>query len=71
MANASQETTLLHEEVKAEQKIFRVSLKENHRGRFVRITEETRNNHSTIIIPLSGLEDFKAALQKISQAATG
>lgn len=62
----SQETTLAREEVRVEQKTFRISLKENYRGLFIRITEETRNNHNTIIVPISGLEDFLAALKKVT-----
>jgi hypothetical protein len=57
-AKAPQEKTLRSEELSIERKSFVLSLKENHRGRFVRITEQTGANHSTIIIPTDGLDAF-------------
>lgn len=55
---APQEKTLRSEELAIERKSFVMALKENHRGQFVRITEQTGANHSTIIVPVDGLDAF-------------
>ncbi len=44
-----------------ERKTFVLTLKENLRGRFLRISEEVGGRRDTIIIPATGLE----ALQKL------
>lgn len=53
-----QEKTLRSAELTIERKSFILALKENHRGQFVRVVEQTGANHSTIIIPLEGLDAF-------------
>lgn len=55
---APQEQVLRSEELTIERKSFFLALKENHRGRFVRITEQTGTNHSTVIVPVDGLDAF-------------
>jgi hypothetical protein len=41
-----------------ERKTFTIALKENYRGRFVRITEASSGRYTNIVIPASGLEEF-------------
>ena len=53
-----QEDTLKELFIQVERKTFAVALKENVRGRFLRVTEENANKFTTIIIPEAGLEDF-------------
>lgn len=53
-----------------ERKTFVFLLKENSRGRFVRIIEEAGRNSNSIIIPYAGLEDFLTTLAKTIKAAT-
>ena len=52
-----------------ERKFITVTLKENPRGRFLRITEETGSKRSTVIIPSTGLEDFKRVINEMAKAA--
>lgn len=45
------------------------TLKENPRGRFLRITENVGGRRDNIIIPATGLEDFKKLLDEMVKAA--
>lgn len=56
---ALNEETLKTEKIQIERKTFVFALKENPRGRFLRITEDVSGRRDTIIIPAPGLEDFK------------
>jgi len=56
------EDTIKSDKVQIERKTFVFALKENPRGRFLRITEDVGGRHDTIIIPAPGLEDFKKLL---------
>lgn len=53
------EETLKSDKVQIERKTFLFTLKENPRGRFLRITEDVNGRRDTIIIPTTGLEEFK------------
>jgi hypothetical protein len=59
------EETLRTEKVQIERKTFVFALKENPRGRFLRITEDVSGRRDTIIIPAPGLEDFKKVLEEM------
>ena len=61
------EDTIKIAEIQVERKIFTLTLKENVRGRFLRITEEGGNNHSSIIVPASGLEDFQRLMNEMCE----
>jgi len=62
------ETTIKSAKVQIERKTFIFSLKENPRGRFLRITEDVGGRHDTIIVPSTGLEEFKQTLESILEA---
>jgi len=64
-----QEDTLKTEEIQIERKFFVLTLKENPRGRFLRITEEVVGKRNTIIIPAPGLKDFKKLLDEMVKAS--
>jgi hypothetical protein len=64
-----QEDTLKEGELQIERKNFRAALKENNRGRLLRITEEMGVRRNTIIIPASGLRDFVKILDEMILAA--
>jgi hypothetical protein len=64
-----QEDTLKSEKLQIERKTFVFALKENPRGRFVRITEDVGGRRDTIIIPVSGLREFQRALDELVKAA--
>jgi hypothetical protein len=63
------EDTLRSDKVQIERKTFLFSLKENPRGRFLRITEDVGGRRDTIIIPAPGLEDFKKLLDDMVKAS--
>ena len=56
------EETICSEKFQVERKVFILSLKENPRGRFLRITEDVGGRRDHVIIPSSGLEDLKRLL---------
>ncbi|NKB25807.1 MAG: DNA-binding protein [Kiritimatiellae bacterium] len=61
------EDKLLNERIQIERKIFYFDLKENPRGRFLRITEEVGRRRDTIIIPSTGLELFRDTVDQAIQ----
>ena len=65
----SNEDTLHTAEVQIERKLFVLTLKENPRGRFLRITEGVGGRRDAIIIPSTGLEEFKKQVDMMSKAA--
>lgn len=64
-----QEDTLKTEKIQIERKTFILTLRENPRGRFLRITEDVGGRRDTIIIPAPGLEDFKRLLEDMVKAS--
>src|SRR5216117_4176134 len=64
-----QEDTLKTDKVQIERKTFIFTLKENPRGRFLRITEDVNGRRDTIIIPAPGLEDFRNVLEQMLRAS--
>ena len=64
------EETLKTEKIQIERKTFVFALKENPRGRFLRITEDVSGRRDTIIIPAPGLEDFKNILEQMVKVST-
>ena len=63
------EETLRSDKVQIERKTFIFALKENPRGKFLRITEDVGGRRDTIIIPAPGLEDFRKVLDEMVKAA--
>lgn len=63
------EDTLKTDKIQIERKTFVFTLKENPRGRFLRITEDVNGRRDTIIVPASGLADFRRILDEIIQLA--
>ena len=63
------EEMLKSERIQIERKTFVLTLKENPRGRFLRITEDVGGRRDTIIIPATGLEDFKKLVEDMVKAA--
>ncbi len=59
------EDTLKTGEVQVERKRFVAMLKENERGRFLRITEDGGKMRNSIMIPAPGLADFKKLLDEM------
>jgi hypothetical protein len=63
------EDTLKTEKIQIERKTFVFTLKENPRGRFLRITEDVGGRRDTIIIPAPGLADFKKLVDEMVKAS--
>jgi hypothetical protein len=60
------ESLLFSDRVQIERKTFIFELKENPRGRFLKITEDVGGRRDTIIIPSTGLESFRDMIQRAS-----
>jgi hypothetical protein len=54
--------------VAVERKNFIFDLRENPRGRFLRITEDANGRRDAIVIPAPGLEEFRRVLDEIIAA---
>jgi hypothetical protein len=63
-----QHSALHSEKIIGERKIFFLDLKENDRGRFVKITEDVRGRRDTIMLPIENARDFLEALQRVLEA---
>lgn len=61
----SNEESLRTERIQIERKAFVLALKENPRGRFLRITEDVGGRRDSIIIPATGLEELKRAIDEM------
>ncbi len=64
-----QEDTLKSEQIQIERKSFLLTLKENPRGRFLRISEEVGGKRNSIIVPATGLKEFKKFLDEMTKAS--
>lgn len=64
------EETLRTEKIQVERKTFIFTLKENPRGRFLRITEDVGGRRDNIIIPAPGLEDFRRIVDEMVKASS-
>jgi len=63
------EETLKTEKIQVERKTFIFTLKENPRGRFLRITEDVGGRRDNIIVPAPGLDDFKKIVDEMVKAS--
>jgi len=64
------EDTLKSEQLQVERKTFVFLLKENPRGRFLRIIEEGGRVSNSIIIPSAGLREFQKLLDEMLKASS-
>jgi len=53
------------EKIAHERKLFFLDLKENDRGRFLKITEDVGGRRDTIMLPAAAFKDFVEALQRL------
>ncbi|MCX7847445.1 MAG: hypothetical protein N2595_05415 [bacterium] len=61
------ETVLMSQKVVANQKLFYLDLKENERGKFLKISEKDGRFRSTIMIPEEVIADVAAIVQEASK----
>jgi hypothetical protein len=62
------DTELFTEQVQVERKTFSFSLRENPRGRFLRVTEDVGGRRDTIIIPSTGLSQVSEIMKRVVEA---
>ena len=62
------DVVLKSENITVERKNFNFDLRENPRGRFLRITEDANGRRDSIVIPAPGLEDFRGVIDEIIAA---
>lgn len=63
------EELIKSEKIQIERKTFALTLKENPRGRFLRITEDVGGRHDTIIVPATGLEEFSKIVAEMARTS--
>ena len=63
------EETLKTERLQIERKLFVLALKENPRGRFLRITEDASGRRDSIIVPATGLEEFRQMIEDMAKVS--
>lgn len=56
---------LFNKQIQVERKLFSFTLKQNPRGRFLRITEEVGGRRDTVIIPSPGLNAIRVVMDEI------
>lgn len=57
------DSVLKSDQIVVERKTFIFDLRENPRGRFLRITEDANGRRDAIVIPAPGLEDFRQVIE--------
>lgn len=62
---------LASEQVQVERKLLSFSLKENQRGRFLRITEDVGGRRDTVIVPATGLEAVRDVINRLIEHNRG
>lgn len=62
---------IISDRIQIERKQFFFDLKENPRGRFLRITEDVGGRRDTIIVPATGLDEFIEAVSRAAKAIDG
>lgn len=60
---------IFSDRIQIERKQFFFDLKENPRGRFLRITEDVGGRRDTIIVPATGLEQFVESINRAIEAS--
>ena len=70
MGNQSQsgqqhQPPLYSEKIISDRKVFFLDLKENNRGKFVKITEDVKGRRDTIMVPFEALAEFYDALGRV------
>ena len=59
------EETIASRELTIERKHFSIELRQNERGRFLKITESAHGRRNSVIIPSTGLDEFEDKLDEV------
>lgn len=60
--------TLATEKIEVEHKTFFLDLQENHRGRFLRLTEDAGGRRETVIVSIENAAEFTEAIRRVIAA---
>lgn len=71
LENIVDDDVICTEKIIADRKTFFLDLKQNARGKVIRITEKVSNNRDRIMVPAEVLDDFIAALEDIRRTMNG
>ena len=63
------EETIKTDRIQIERKSFIFTLKENPRGRVLRLTEDVNGRRDSIIVPATGLEEFRKQVEAMALAS--
>ncbi len=66
----TQNQPLASEKLAIDRKVFYIDLKENDRGRYVKITEDVGGRRDTIMVPVAALKEFHELLGRILEFET-
>ncbi len=69
--NPPSDDSMLSVSLRVERKVITLSLKENPRGRYLRITEDVGGRRDAIIVPAAGLVELRQALDAIIASDEG
>lgn len=58
------DTELFSEQVQVERKLFSFDLRQNPRGRFLKVTEDVGGRRDTVIIPVTGLPQVRDIISR-------
>ena len=64
--NPSDQPSLAAEQVAIDRKTFFIDLRENARGRYVKITEQVGGRRNTVLLPVAALAEFLEALRRLN-----
>lgn len=59
------EESISTRELTIERKHFIIELRQNDRGRFLKITESAHGRRNSVIIPSTGLDEFEEKLDEV------
>jgi hypothetical protein len=63
------DTELFAEQIQVERKLFSFDLRENPRGRFLKVTEDVGGRRDTVIIPATGLTQVRDVIERVIAAS--
>ena len=65
MGEGNRQEPIATEKIVIDRKIFFLDLKENQRGRYLKITEDVGGRRDTIMVPSAAFQDFAEALTRL------
>ena len=63
------DNVIASKELQVERKRFIIEFRENERGRFLKIVEESHGRRNTVIVPSTGIDEFNGAVDEVLDVA--